>query len=243
MKLENKVAIITGSSRGIGRAIAIAFAQEGANVVINYVQSEDKAEDTRKHIINLERQAIIVKTDVSKKTEVEEMISQTLKAFGKIDILVNNAGILLPFDFKKPNYENWHRMVDVNIKGTLLCSRAVADQMLKQKNGKIINIVIRETKGHLDYTMTKVADDILSRGLAKELAPYILVNAIAPGYVDTGWISELPKEEQESIVRRHPVGRWGQPEDIAKVAVFLASNDSDWMTGTTIHIDGGESLM
>lgn len=242
MKLKNRVAIITGSSRGIGRAIALAFAKEGANVVINYLESEDKAKDVSRRILDMEQKAIIIKADVSKKNEVEGMVSQTLKAFGKIDILVNNAGILLPFDFKEPNYENWHRMVDVNIKGTLICSRAVADQMLKRKSGEIINIVIKESKGSLDYTMTKAADDVLTRGLARELAPYVSVNAIAPGYIDTGWISELPKEEQKKIIKKIPLGRWGQPEDVAKVAVFLASDESNWMTGTTILIDGGEFL-
>jgi len=242
VKLQNKVAIVTGSSRGIGRAIALAFAKEGADVVINYLQSVAKAKDVVRQILDMKRKAIAVKADVSKKTEVEEMVSQTLITFGRIDILVNNSAILLPFDFKEPNYENWQRMVDVNIKGILLCSSAVADQMLKQKRGKIINIVIKEFAGSLDYIMTKAADDVLNRGLAKELAPYVLVNAIAPGCIDTGWISELPQKEQEALVKKIPLGRWGQPEDIAKVAVFLASDDFNWMTGATIHVDGGEFL-
>lgn len=242
MKLENKVAIITGSSRGIGRATALAFAEEGANVVINYAQSENQAENVKKQLLDTGRKAIIVKADVSNETEVEEMVSRTLETFDRIDILVNNAGILLPFDFEEPNFENWHRMMEVNIKGMLLCSKAVADQMLEQKNGKIINIVIRERKGGLGYTITKAADDVLTRGLARELAPHVLVNAIAPGYIDTGWISELSREQQEALRKRMPLGRWGQPEDVARVAVFLASDDSDWMTGTTIHLDGGEFL-
>lgn len=242
MKLKNKVAIITGSSRGIGHTIALAFAREGADVVINYLQSQDKAKDAARQILDMGRKVIIVKADVSKESEVEAMISQTLKTFDKIDILVNNAGILLPFDFKEPNYENWQRMVDVNIKGILLCSRAVADQMLKQKSGKIINIVVKEFTGGLDYIMTKAAADVLTRGLAKEVAPYVLVNAIAPGCIDTGWISKLPQKEQEALIKRIPLGRWGQPEDIAKVAVFLASDEFNWMTGATIHIDGGEFL-
>lgn len=242
MKLKNKVAIVTGSSRGIGHTIALAFAREGADVVINYLQSQDKAKDAARQILDMGRKVIIVKADVSKESEVEEMISQTLKTFDKIDILVNNAGILLPFDFKEPNYENWQRMVDVNIKGILLCSRAAADQMLKQKSGRIINIVVKEFTGSLDYIMTKAADDVLTRGLAKEFAPYVLVNAIAPGCIDTGWISELSRKEQEELIKKIPLGRWGQPEDIAKVAVFLASDDFNWMTGTTIHVDGGGFL-
>lgn len=242
MKLENKIAIVTGSSRGIGRAIALAFAKEGADVVINYLQSEDKARDVVRQILDMKRKAIAVKADVSKEAEVKEMVSRTLETFGKIDILVNNAAILLPFDFNNPNYENWQRMVDVNIKGVLVCSQVVAKCMLRQRRGKIINIVVKEFSGGLGYIMTKVAADVLTRGLAKKLAPYILVNAIAPGCIDTGWISKLPQKEQDALVKRIPLGRWGQPEDIAKVAVFLASDDFNWMTGATIHIDGGEFL-
>ena len=173
MKLENKIAIVTGSSRGIGRAIALAFAKEGADVVINYLQSEDKARDVVRQILDMKRKAIAVKADVSKEAEVEEMVSRTLETFGKIDILVNNAAILLPFDFNNPNYENWQRMVDVNIKGVLVCSQVVAKCMLRQRKGKIINIVVKEFSGGLDYIMTKVAADVLTRGLAKKLAPYI----------------------------------------------------------------------
>lgn len=220
MRLKNKVSIITGSSRGIGRAIALAFAKEGADGVINYLQSEGKAKDVLRQILGMGRRAIAVKADVSKEAEVEEMVSQTSETFGKIDILVNNAAVLLTFDFDNPNYDNWQRMVDVNIKGTLLCSGAVADQMLKQRSGKIINIVVKEFTASVDYLMTKVAADILTRGLAKKFAPYVLVNAIAPGCIDTGWISELSQKEQEALIKRIPLGRWGHPDDIAKVAVF-----------------------
>lgn len=169
-------------------------------------------------------------------------VKEVIKNFGKIDILVNNAGILLTFDFGNPNYENWYRMVDVNIKGVLICSGVVSKEMIKEKGGKIINIVIDETKGSLDYVMTKKAADTISRGLARELAPHILVNSIAPGCIDSGWISELSKEKQEVLKKTIPLGRWGESEDVAKLAVFLASDDCRWMTGETILLDGGQYL-
>jgi 3-oxoacyl-[acyl-carrier protein] reductase len=156
--------------------------------------------------------------------------------------LVNNAGIVLPFRFAEPDYNRWQRMVDVNIKGVLICSRAVAEPMRRAGGGKIINITVRETKGSLDYIMTKAADDVLTRGLARQLAPDILVNAIAPGYIDTGYISAMSPAEQKVLKERIPLKRWGEPEDVARVAVFLASDDADWMTGTTILVDGGEIL-
>jgi 3-oxoacyl-[acyl-carrier protein] reductase len=242
MKLENKVAIVTGASRGIGRAISLAFAKEGASVVVNYFGSEVEAQDTVARIVEMGRKAFAARADVANATEVDRMVSQTVETLGKIDILVNNAGVILPFDFADPNYEYWQRMVDVNIKGMLLCSQAVAVQMRRQKSGRIINIVVKETRGSLDYIMTKATGEVLTRGLARELAPFILVNAIAPGYIDTGWISELDEQEQEAIREEILLKRWGLPGDVAKVALFLASDDSAYMTGTTVVVDGGASL-
>jgi len=242
MRLEGKVAIVTGASRGIGRAIVLAFAREGANLVVNYLHSKAEAKKVVARIEDMGQQAIAVRTDVSQRDEVEKMVSRAVERFSRIDILVNNAGIVLPFCFEEPDYENWKRMVDVNVKGMLLCSQVVAVPMLRQGEGKIINITVRETRGSLDYIMTKAADDVLTRGLARKLAPQILVNAIAPGSIDTGWISALPPENQRVMKEHIPLKRWGQPEDVAKVAVFLASDDADWMTGTTILVDGGDSL-
>jgi len=242
MKLEDRVAIVTGASRGIGRAISLVFAREGADVVVNYLVSEAEAQNTVAQVAAMGRKAFAAKADVANEAEVGGMVSQAVETFGKIDVLVNNAGLILPFDFAAPNYENWLRMVDVNIKGTLLCSWAVAGQMRRQESGRIINIVVKETRGSLDYVMTKAAGEVVTRGLARELAPFILVNAIAPGYIDTGWISELDEKEQVVIRQETLLKRWGAPEDIAKVAVFLASDDSSYMTGTTMVVDGGALL-
>lgn len=242
MRLKGKVALITGASRGIGRAIALAFADEGCNIVVNYCSSVDEAKKVVAQIEEKGQHAIAVRADISRADEVKEMVLQTVTTFGRIDILVNNAAVLLSFSFETPDFDNWQRMVDVNIKGILLCAHAVAAPMRRQGRGRIINIVLQEAKGSLDYGMTKAAGGTVTRGLARVLAPHILVNAIAPGYIDTGWISSLPSEEQEAIKKRILLKRWGQPEDVAQVALFLASDQCRWMTGTTILLDGGERL-
>ncbi len=242
MKLEGKVALVTGASRGIGRAIALAFAREGADVAVNYVRSAGAASEVVTQIASEERRSIAVKADVSQQDEVETMVAEVLNTFGRVDVLVNNAGIVLPFDLAEPDFAAWQRMVDVNIKGILLCTRAVAEPMRRGGGGRIVNIVIRESKGGLGYVMTKAAGDTLTRGLARELAPDIAVNAVAPGCIDTGWISALSPEEQPALREGIPLGRWGQPEDVAEVALFLASEGADWMTGNTILLDGGEFL-
>jgi 3-oxoacyl-[acyl-carrier protein] reductase len=241
-RLHGKVALVTGASRGIGRAIALAFAAQGADVIVNYSRSASQAREVATQIEEMGRQAIAVQADVSRPEDVDTMVSEALDAFGHIDILVNNAGIVLPFSLQEPDYEAWQRMVDVNVKGMLLCGRAVAGAMRHQGGGRIINIVVRETKGSLGYILTKAADDVLTRGLARELAPDILVNAIAPGYIDTGYISAMTAQEQARLKEHIPLGRWGQPEDVAAVAVFLASDEARWMTGATILVDGGETL-
>ena len=241
-RLQGKVALVTGASRGIGRAIALAFAAHGADVIVNYVHSASKAQEVAVQIKGTGRQAIAVQADVSRQDEVETMVSEALDAFGRIDILVNNAGIVLPFSLQEPDYNTWQRMVDVNVKGMLLCARAVAETMRRHGGGRIINIVVRESKGGFGYILTKAADDVLTRGLARELAPDILVNAIAPGYIDTGYISAMTAAEQAELKAHIPLGRWGQPEDVAAVAVFLASDEARWMTGTTVLVDGGERL-
>lgn len=242
MKLNGKVALVTGASRGIGRAIAVAFAGEGADVGVNYSQSEDEARQVVSDIEKLRRKAVAVQADVSQRESVEAMVSKVLERFGRIDILVNNTGILLPFSFKEPDYENWQRMVDVNIKGILLCSQAIAGSMKERGAGRIINIIIQETSGGFGYTLTKAAGGVLTRALARELAPEILVNAIAPGCIDSGWISDLPPEEQRALEKGILLKRRGEPEDVAKAGVFFASDDSSWITGTTLLVDGGHAL-
>ena len=243
MRFEGKTTLVTGASRGIGRAIALAFAREGAGVVVNYLRSKDDAQMVVEEVEGMGRRGTAVQADVSREDDVERMVSGAVKEYGRVDILVNNAGVVLPFQFKEPDFDNWQRMVDVNVKGILLCSRAVAEPMRSQGGGRIINIIVWETRGSLDYIMTKAAGGVLTRGLARELAPEILVNGIAPGYIDTGYISDFSVEEQRALAERIPLKRWGQPEDVARVAVFLASDDASWMTGATILVDGGDMLV
>lgn len=239
-----KIAIVTGSSRGIGNAIALAFASEGASVVVNYVKSQEKAEEVVRDIIAIGREAIAVKADVSVLEEVQRMVETTLQKFGKIDILVNNAADFSAMDFSldNPDWDGWDRMVKVNVKGMLICSQVVSKHMLNQKSGNIINIVADWPGGGLCYMLTKAAGIPLTKGLARALAPHVRVNAICPGSIDTGWVSALREEEKENLKKKILLKRWGQPEDVAKVAVFLASNDSNFINGATILVDGGESI-
>ena len=244
MRLNGKVALVTGSSRGIGRAIALTFAEEGANVVINYISSEDMAREVVSKISSMRRKAFAVKADVSSIREVEDIVNQCIENFGRLDILVNNAAdaSVMEFSLGNPDWKGWQRMVDVNVREMLLCSQVASRHMLKQKSGNIINIVADWAGGGLSYMLTKSAGIPLTKGLARALAPHIRVNAIQPGYIDTGWISALPDEVKEKMKESTPLKRWGQPEDIAKVAVFLASDESAYMTGTVVIVDGGASI-
>lgn len=244
MKLSGKVAVVTGSSRGIGRAISLAFAKEGANVVVNYIRRKRCAEEVASKILKMGRKAVIVKADVSSLKDVERLVKATLREFGKTDILVNNAAdfSVMDFSLSNPDWNGWDRMIAVNTKGMLRCSQAVAKHMLSQKSGCIINIVANWAGGGLCYMLTKSAGIPLTKGLARALAPHVRVNAICPGSIDTGWISALPNEEKKKLKETILRKRWGQPEDIAKAAVFLASDDADFITGATIVVDGGESI-
>jgi 3-oxoacyl-[acyl-carrier protein] reductase len=244
MRLKDKIALVTGSSRGIGRAIALAFAREGANVVVNYLRSEEKARQVVLEIESLGRKAIAVKADVSKINEVQEMVDDCIKQFGRLDILVNNAAdfSVMEFSLENPDWKGWDRMVNVNVKGMLICSQIASRYMLKQKSGVIINIVADWAGGGVCYMLTKSAGIPLTRGLARALAPHVRVNAIRPGSIDTGWISALSEEGKEKLKEKILLKRWGQPEDIAKVAVFLASEESAFINGAIIVVDGGESI-
>jgi 3-oxoacyl-[acyl-carrier protein] reductase len=243
-RLNDKVAIVTGSSRGIGKSIALAFAEEGAKLVVNCIISEDKARDVVSEMRFMGRKAIAVRADVSKIAEVKQMVDKCVDEFGRLDILVNNAADFsaMEFSLDNPDWAAWQRMVDVNIKGMLLCSQVASRRMLKQKSGNIINIVADYAGGGLSYMLTKPAGIPLTKGLARTLAPHVRVNAIKPGSIDTGWVSALPEKDKKRLKESIPLKRWGQPEDVAKVAVFLASDESAYMTGTVVVVDGGESI-
>ena len=244
MRLKDKVAIITGASRGIGRAMALLFAQEGAKIVVNYSTSKEEAL-TVVDEINARggRKAIAIQCDVSQETEVESMIQETMSTFGRIDILVNNAGIVFDVPFFERTVEQWKKTLDVNLLGTFLCSRSASRHMLKS-GGKIINIsstnaIDSFSPEAMDYDASKAGIVILTRDLAKQLAPNIQVNSIAPGWVDTDMNKELPKEFVEEETDKIYMKRFARPEEIAKVALFFASDDANYVTGSTLKVDGG----
>ncbi len=244
MRLRNKVALITGSSRGIGKAIALLFAREGAKVIVNYCNSQEQAHNVVKKINDFGSQAIAIKCDVSKEKEVELMFKKAIKIFGKIDILVNNAGIVFDVPFNKRTIAQWKRTLEVNLIGVFLTSKYASEYMKKQKSGRIINI--SSTNGincwhpdSIDYSSSKAGVINLTKSLAMELSPNILVNCIAPGWVDTEMNKNLPKsyikEETEKIFLK----RFAKPEEIGRVAVFLASDDASYINGSVIVVDGG----
>jgi len=246
MKLKDKVAIITGAAEGIGKATAIEFVKEGAKVVVADVNLE-LAEKTVEELKMLGGEAIAVKVDVANPDDVNAMVSKTLERFGRIDILFNNAGISIQKSLLEMTLEDWRRVIDVNLTGVFLCSQAVARVMIQQRRGVIINMASSlgfvAIPRRAAYCASKAGVIGLTRELAVELAPYgIRVVAVAPGWIATQRVLNLAKRgivNEEAIKMMTPMGRLGTPEEVAKVVVFLASDDASFITGDTILIDGG----
>jgi len=249
MRFTDKVAIVTGSSRGMGKATALALAREGAKVVI-VATDPTKGEDVVRGIEKLRGEAIFVRADVSKRADVERMVQATLGRFGKIDTLVNNAGIHDGAPFTEESEEMWQRLFRVNVMGTVLPSQAVVPEMMRRKKkGKIVHVsskaaVVGEPY-HAAYSASKGAILALTRAMAIELAPYnITVNAVCPGPTYTDMLLEATDATQrEELTASAPLGRLGQPEDIAGAVLYLASEESDWCTGQAISVDGGMSIL
>lgn len=244
MKLEGKTAIVTGASRGIGRSIAIELAKNGANVVVNYSGNEEKAKETAKEVEASGAKALVFRADVSNADDVQAMLKETISTFGGIDILVNNAGITKDNLLMRMKENDWDQVMDINLKSVFLTTKAVARPMMKQRKGKIINVSsivgVMGNAGQANYVASKAGVIGLTKTSAKELAPRgINVNAVAPGFIETDMTGELGEDVQTSMKQMIPLERFGQPEDIAKAVVFLASDDADYITGQTIHIDGG----
>lgn len=243
-KLDGKVAIITGSSRGIGRATALLFAKEGARIVVNYSKSEKEADVVVNEIEKLGSDAIVVKCDVSKEEHVKQLMEKTVKKFGKIDILVNNAGIVFDIPFEEKTVEQWKRTLEVNLIGVFLCSKYAARYMKKQKGGRIVNVsstnaIDSFNPESMDYDASKAGVSIITKSLAKELAPEVYVNAVAPGWVDTEMNKGLPKDYVEQETEKIYMKRFAQPKEIAKAILFLASDDASYVTGSILKVDGG----
>ena len=243
MKLKNKVALVTGSSRGIGRAIALLFAKEGAKIIVNCSKTEVKAKQVVDEIKKLGSDAIAIKCDVSQEKEVKKMINKAIKKFGKIDILVNNAGIVYDIPLFEKTLEQWKKTIDINLIGVFLCSKYASEHMKKNNSGTIINITSTSGMNTLnpvsaDYDASKAAIISLTKNLSEELAPNIRVNSIAPGWVDTEMNKDLPKDFIEKEKKKIFMKRFAKPEEIANVALFLASDEASFMTGSNVLIDG-----
>ncbi|MDF1506620.1 3-oxoacyl-[acyl-carrier-protein] reductase [Robertmurraya sp. DFI.2.37] len=244
MKTEGKNAIVTGASRGIGREIALELARQGANVAVNYAGSEKMANDVVAEIKSLGRKAIAVQADVADGDSVSTMMKQVVEQFGTIDILVNNAGITRDNLLMRMKEEDWDAVIDTNLKGVFLCTKAVTRQMMKQRSGRIINISsivgVGGNAGQANYVAAKAGVIGLTKTTAKELASRgITVNAVAPGFITTDMTDQLNEDVKVEMLKQIPLARLGEPQDIAKVVVFLASEDSRYMTGQTLHVDGG----
>jgi 3-oxoacyl-[acyl-carrier protein] reductase len=243
MRLKEKVALITGGARGIGRAIAILFAREGADIVIWDVNTAE-AEKTCQDIEALGRKTLAQGVDVTVYQKVEEAANKILDKFGKVDILVNNAGITKDGLLLRMSELEWDAVISVNLKGTFNCTKSVSRSMIKQRGGRIINIAsiigIIGNAGQANYAASKAGIIALTKTAAKELASRgINVNAVAPGFIQTEMTAKLPEELKEKMKQAIPLARFGLPEDVASACLFLAAQESSYITGQTIVVDGG----
>lgn len=243
--MENKVVLVTGSSKGIGKATIIEFAKRGYNVVINYNNSENEAFELKEYIIsNFGVKAIAIKADVSSENEVKNMVETIINHFNHIDVLVNNAGIAIDKEFEDRTIEDWNKTLKINLIAPFIVSKYVGNEMLKQKSGKIINV--SSTNGinsffptSIDYDASKAGIINLTHNLAIQFAPYINVNCVAPGWVNTEMNKELPKELIEEETNKIYMKRFAEPSEIGKVICFLASEDANFINSEVIKVDGG----
>ena len=242
--LKGKVAIITGSGRGIGKAIALKLAENGADIVINDIPGSDYADETKKEIEALGVKAIVVRGDVRNKDDVDALINQTVETFGKIDILVNNAGITRDGLMIRMSEEDWNMVLDINLKGAFNCIKAAARPMMKQRSGSIINIAsvvgVMGNAGQANYTASKAGLIGLTKTVAKEFSSRnIRANAVAPGFIESHMTDVLPEDVKKQYFDAIPLSKFGTTEDVAKAVLFLASDLSSYVTGQTINVDGG----
>ena len=244
MKLQNQVALVTGASRGIGKEIALELARQGADVIVNFAGNEAKAQEVVEQIVSLGRKALAIRCDVANSEDVSAMMKTVIEAFNKIDILVNNAGVTRDNLLMRMKEEEWDSVINTNLKGVFLCTKAVTRPMMKQRQGTIINVAsvvgISGNAGQANYVAAKAGVIGFTKTTAKELASRnIRVNAVAPGFISTDMTDQLSEEMKTSLLQQIPLARLGEPADIAKVVAFLASEDSAYMTGQTLSVDGG----
>jgi len=243
MELKTKVALITGAAQGIGKAVTLVLARHGADVVVADVNIE-KAQETAREVEALGRAAMAVRVDVTHLEDVEKMVEAAVQRFGKIDILVNNAGIARDKLILRMTEEDWDTVLNVNLKGTFNCTKAVIKYMSKQRSGKIVNIAsvvgMMGNPGQANYSASKAGVIGLTKTVAREFAARgINVNAIAPGYIQTPMTEVLPEKAKEELKRLIPMKRLGQPEDVAHAVLFLVSEVSSYITGNILNVNGG----
>jgi 3-oxoacyl-[acyl-carrier protein] reductase len=247
-RLEGKVAIVTGASRGIGRAIAERFSNDGARVVVNYVAGESRAQAVVDGIAARDGDAVAVRADVSRGDDVRDLVAATMDRFGRIDILVNNAGVMVAKGVLETTEEEWDQTIDTNLKGPWLCSRAVAPIMIRQEGGTIINMSSNSGLYHpsamkfTEYVVSKAGINGLTKAMALALGPHVTVNAICPGWIRTDMVEIIDPAVQKRILDETALGRWGTPDDIASAAAFLASADAAFITGELLIVAGGRGM-
>lgn len=245
-RLEGKAAVVTGGGRGIGRAVCLAFAKEGADVIVNYASQDKPAQEVVELIGKMGRKAVAVKGNVAIKADVERIIHTCVDHFGKIDILVNNAGVSKPSMLHKMTEEQWNEVIDIQLKGPFLCTQVASKFMMDRKYGRIINVTssagLWGTKGQINYSAAKGGVVALTKSAARELAGYgITVNVIQPGYVSTEMFDRVKSDPKllEIYTGRILLGRFAEPEEVAPTFVFLASDEANYITGQLICVDGG----
>ena len=244
MKLEGRTALVTGGSRGIGRAIAIALAQEGADVAINFQSNEVAAAEVKEEIQRMGRRAVLARADVSDPVETSRMAEAVLKEFGHVDILVNNAGVTSDKSFVNMDYDTWRKVLAINLDGVFNCTKVFIDQMVEQNYGKVVNItsVIGQIGnfGQANYAASKAGVAAMTKSLAKELARKgITVNAVAPGFIETEMVTSIPEAAQNRLLDQIPLKRFGKAEEVAQMVVFLCAPEGDYVTGAELEVNGG----
>ncbi|MCT4606378.1 MAG: 3-oxoacyl-[acyl-carrier-protein] reductase [Marinisporobacter sp.] len=247
MNLTGKTAIVTGGSRGIGKAIALKLADLGANIVVNYTSNAEKAEEVVKMIKDMGKDAIALKADVSNSEEVQNFIKEVEEKFETIDILVNNAGITKDTLLMKMKEEDWDRVIAINLKGTYNCTKAVTRKMMKQRSGKIVNVAsvvgVTGNAGQANYAASKAGVIGFTKSIAKELGIRgINVNAVAPGFIETDMTEVLSDKVKEEIMKNIPMKKLGKVEDVANAVAFLCSEEASYVTGQVLNIDGGMAM-
>ncbi|WP_202079888.1 3-oxoacyl-[acyl-carrier-protein] reductase [Caldalkalibacillus salinus] len=244
MNLKGQVALITGGARGIGRAITLELAKSGADVAINYAGSEAAAQELAAEVEKLGQKAITVQANVADGDTVKAMVKKVVDHFGQLDILINNAGITKDNLLMRMKDDEWDDVLDVNLKGVYNCIKGVSRQMMKQRSGRIVNISsvvgVLGNPGQANYVAAKAGVIGLTKTVAREFSSRnITVNAVAPGFIETDMTAELGDDVREGLMSQIPLNRLGQPEEVAKVVRFLVSDDAAYMTGQTLHVDGG----